>query len=267
MVSKASARRLLQDVRTLFDTGTTGGLTDGELLGRFADRPAGRGGRTGVRRPGGAARADGPPRLPLDPARRARRRGRLPGHLPRPRPPGRRRPAAGLGRELAPRRRPAGRGPCPGRDGPSPPARAARRRAGGHGGSVRRGTESRPNSRRSSTRSSAGCRSAIARRSCSATSRATPARRRAPARLAGRDGQEPPGPRPGTPARTADSPRTGTGRASADRGLRSSTARRHARRRSWRRHTRSRRCSSSPPGVPSPAPSRRRRLSWTLHDL
>jgi len=31
---------LLQDVRTLFDTGTTGGLTDGELLGRVADRRA-----------------------------------------------------------------------------------------------------------------------------------------------------------------------------------------------------------------------------------
>jgi RNA polymerase sigma factor (sigma-70 family) len=31
---------LLKDVRTLFDTGTTGGLTDGELLGRLADRPA-----------------------------------------------------------------------------------------------------------------------------------------------------------------------------------------------------------------------------------
>jgi RNA polymerase sigma factor (sigma-70 family) len=31
---------LLEDVRTLFDTGTTGGLTDGELLARLADRPA-----------------------------------------------------------------------------------------------------------------------------------------------------------------------------------------------------------------------------------
>ncbi len=40
MASRDRRGGLLQDVRTLFDTGTTGGLTDGELLGRLADRPA-----------------------------------------------------------------------------------------------------------------------------------------------------------------------------------------------------------------------------------
>ncbi len=40
MASRDRRGGLLQDVRTLFDAGTTGGLTDGELLGRLADRPA-----------------------------------------------------------------------------------------------------------------------------------------------------------------------------------------------------------------------------------
>ena len=40
MASRHRRGGLLQDVRTLFDTGTTGGLTDGELLGRLADGPA-----------------------------------------------------------------------------------------------------------------------------------------------------------------------------------------------------------------------------------
>jgi RNA polymerase sigma factor (sigma-70 family) len=40
MASRDRRGGLLQDVRTLFDTGTTGGLTDGELLGRLADGPA-----------------------------------------------------------------------------------------------------------------------------------------------------------------------------------------------------------------------------------
>jgi RNA polymerase sigma factor (sigma-70 family) len=38
MVSRHRGGGVLQDVRTLFDSGTTVGLTDGELLGRFADR-------------------------------------------------------------------------------------------------------------------------------------------------------------------------------------------------------------------------------------
>jgi RNA polymerase sigma-70 factor (ECF subfamily) len=39
MVLRHRRGGVLQDVRTLFDSGTTIGLTDGELLGRFADRP------------------------------------------------------------------------------------------------------------------------------------------------------------------------------------------------------------------------------------
>ncbi len=39
MISRHRRGGLLQDVRTLFDSGSTGGLTDGELLGRVADRP------------------------------------------------------------------------------------------------------------------------------------------------------------------------------------------------------------------------------------
>jgi RNA polymerase sigma factor (sigma-70 family) len=38
MASRQQRGGVLQDVRTLFDSGTTVGLTDGELLGRFADR-------------------------------------------------------------------------------------------------------------------------------------------------------------------------------------------------------------------------------------
>jgi hypothetical protein len=38
MASRDSHGGLLQGVRTLFGTGTTGGLTDGELLGLFANR-------------------------------------------------------------------------------------------------------------------------------------------------------------------------------------------------------------------------------------
>ena len=41
MIERHRRGGVLQDVRTLFDSGTTVGLTDGELLGRFADRPDG----------------------------------------------------------------------------------------------------------------------------------------------------------------------------------------------------------------------------------
>ena len=56
-------------VRQLPRSSTWGrpGLTDGQLLERFASR-SGRGGRAGVRGAGGAAWAAGPPRLPVGPA-------------------------------------------------------------------------------------------------------------------------------------------------------------------------------------------------------
>jgi hypothetical protein len=68
-------------------------------------RPAPRGGR--LRGAGAAARADGLGAVPAGAGRRAGRRGRLPGHLPRPAPEGRIDPRARFHRELAVR----GRGP------------------------------------------------------------------------------------------------------------------------------------------------------------
>ena len=52
-----------RSIHALLRAGTFGGLTDGQLLERFAT-PRRRGGRAGLRGPGGAARADGPARLP-----------------------------------------------------------------------------------------------------------------------------------------------------------------------------------------------------------
>ena len=74
---------VLGHLRTLFNVGAIRELTDGQLLERFATEP-GRGRRAGLRGPGRAARADGPPRLPRRAGRPARRAGRLPGHLPGP---------------------------------------------------------------------------------------------------------------------------------------------------------------------------------------
>ena len=68
----------LRDVQTLFGAGTAGGLTDGQLLEEFRD-PGRRGAGARLRGPGRAARPGGPARLPLDPPRRARGGGRLPG--------------------------------------------------------------------------------------------------------------------------------------------------------------------------------------------
>ena len=69
-----------------------------------------RGGRGGLRGPGGAARADGPGGLPPRPERPARRPGCLPGDVPRPGAQGRHDPEAGVDRRLALRRRPPGLG-------------------------------------------------------------------------------------------------------------------------------------------------------------
>ena len=60
---------------------------DADLLARFAQPPR----RGRVRRPRAAARADGLGRLPQPAAERGRRRRRVPGHVPRPRPRGERR--------------------------------------------------------------------------------------------------------------------------------------------------------------------------------
>ena len=57
-----------------------GGLADGQLLTALRRRP----GRGRLRGPGAPPRADGAGRLPARAAQRPGRRGRLPGHLPRP---------------------------------------------------------------------------------------------------------------------------------------------------------------------------------------
>ena len=54
----------LEPLRTLFGAGTAAGLTDAQLLERFA-QPSRRRCRGRLRRPGGPARADGAPRLPV----------------------------------------------------------------------------------------------------------------------------------------------------------------------------------------------------------
>ncbi len=65
-----------------------------------------------------SSRSDGPRRLPRRARPGSRRRRRLPGHLPRPRPPGGVHPPDGLAGQLAPRR---SLPHCPSRRGPRPP--------------------------------------------------------------------------------------------------------------------------------------------------
>ena len=71
-----------RDVQTLLRAGTTGGLTDGQLLEEFR----GQGGEARERAFATLVERHGPAvlRLPFDPARRARGGGRLPGRIPRP---------------------------------------------------------------------------------------------------------------------------------------------------------------------------------------
>ena len=85
---------VLTSIRQLFHPGSVAGLDDGAVARAVRD-PERRG---GVRRTGGPARPDGAGRLPADPPRRARRRGRVPGDVPGP----------GAARRLDPRLRPAG---------------------------------------------------------------------------------------------------------------------------------------------------------------
>ena len=70
----------LRQLNRLFADGVVAGLSDAQLLERFLAQR----GRRGLRGAGGAARTDGPERLPGDLARPARCRGRLPGDLPGP---------------------------------------------------------------------------------------------------------------------------------------------------------------------------------------
>src|SRR5262249_2738067 len=86
-----------------------------------------RAGRGRVRGAGDPPRADGPGRLPPGAGRPARRRGRVPGHLPRAGAQGGHAPRPGPARPLALRGRPPGRGPAPGPPGPPPGGRTRRR--------------------------------------------------------------------------------------------------------------------------------------------
>ena len=122
---------------------------------RAIRRGRGEAGRAGVRGPGRAARADGPPRLPRGAGRRARGPGRLPGDLPDPGPPRGVDPTAGVGGRLAPRRRPPRRLVRPLRFGTGTrpragggPGRRALRSARPTGRSETSSTSSGPNSRR-----------------------------------------------------------------------------------------------------------------------
>ncbi len=58
----------LRQINRLFADGVVAGLSDAQLLERFLSH----GGRRGLRSAGGAARTDGPERLPGDLARPAR---------------------------------------------------------------------------------------------------------------------------------------------------------------------------------------------------
>ena len=152
-----------RDLHTLFRAGVAGGLTDAELLLRFIDRRDPAAFESLVHRHGPwswACARQHPPRFP-------RRRRRVPGHVPGPRPEGR------LGRTA---------GPCCGwlygvapdghqgegfdSEDESPGKDRCRRSPNGRG--PRRGA-CRKTSGRSSTRSWAGFRPGIECRSCSAT--------------------------------------------------------------------------------------------------
>ncbi len=145
---------------------------------RRRPRPGRRG---GLRRPGGAARADGAGRLPAAPGRPPACRGRLPGRLPRPGPQGPVDPRPRAAGQLA-LRRGAAHGPQGPRPARSPPPDRGRRirEVFDHAVPPRRpigrsSTASRP---RCCTARSTACRGPSACRWCSATSRASPSTRR-----------------------------------------------------------------------------------------
>ena len=162
----------LRDIHLLVRGGAAGGLTDGELLDRFVAR----GDEAAFEVLVAPARADGPGRLPAD-ARMTATTPRTPSRprssswrgAPRDRP-------AGAGRALAARSRPPRGDAGQRREGPST-APGDRSRPTLPSGRRSRGPTATTCSR-SSTANSAGSRRNTARRSCSATSRASRTRRR-----------------------------------------------------------------------------------------
>ncbi len=115
-MAHVAATSVARQLGSLFEGGSAAGLSDRQLLERFAASPR----RGRLRGAGRAPRADGAGHLPPAPRRRPARRGRLPGRLPGPGPEG----------PLDPRPRPAGQLAVRRRqpDGASPAAQIARRR-------------------------------------------------------------------------------------------------------------------------------------------
>ena len=128
--------------------------------------------RDGADRARGPAWTDGPGRLPPAPPRRARRRGRLSGHIPRPGPPRSGHPRRQPRRALAPRRRPPRRRPRPGQHGAAacPRADGSGRDAGSRPLPLRP-TPRTASSDRCSTTSWHGCPRRCGRPWCSAISK------------------------------------------------------------------------------------------------
>ena len=197
-----------RDLQTIFHAGTLAGLSDGQLLERIAaHRGAGR--EEGLEVESAFAlliERHGPMvlrRLPERAGRPARGRGRVPGDVPGLAPPGRLDPQARVGRPLAARRGPSGRGLHPLGRGPATRPRTPMVR-------------SPARMRRSATRSSRLRPPADDPRRAGSPARALPrpdralrpgralARRGRPAaRLAAGDGQEPAEPRPASGSATA----------------------------------------------------------------
>ena len=138
-MAKGRLGGVFRDVQTLLRAGTTGGLTDGQLLEEFRTR----GGEARERAFASLVERHGPAvlRLPFDPARRARGGGCLPGRIPRPGAQGRLVAGEGLPGPLAAPGRLPGRLVRAGLRGASEAARADGRRDG-------RSIGPRPGSRR-----------------------------------------------------------------------------------------------------------------------
>ncbi len=158
----------------------------------------------GVRHPRGPARRHGPRGVPAGAAHRAGCRGRLPGRLPRPGEEGRRRPLAGLGRQLALRHRPADRGEGPaGRRAALPPRTQGRPPRSG-----RPGPDDRPRGLRRPRRGIGAPAGHLPRAARALLPGRADARRgRRPPGGAGRHPQEPARPRPQEARRRLDAPR------------------------------------------------------------
>ena len=159
-----------RQLRTLFNLGTIGELTDGQLLERFATR----GGEAAELAFAALVERHGPMVLRVCrqcTSRLQRCRGCLPGHFPRPGPEGTIALGSRLAGPVAPSRRPPRRHPSPvvrGRGGSEHERQAAATRPA----LVLRTGAIGMRSWRSSTRRSTGCRSGTACRWCSATCRA-----------------------------------------------------------------------------------------------